>query len=166
MNSEKILKEEPYDCRYNTIKDIMVDCLKEEGLISEENIDENDCELYFETHFIVYKSHEEFIIETSLPILKDKINNIFISPKTTPSFLVEALIDDFFTIGFGEHVFQDYISESYMQIETENGYYAIYTDDLEYDLSGILDYIDVYIDNYEYVKNELMNLLKEYYEIN
>ena len=53
-----------------------------------------------------------------------------------------------------------------MQIETENGYYAIYTDDLEYDLSGILDYIDVYIDNYEYVKNELMNLLKKYYEIN
>lgn len=167
MITNEILKEEPYDCRYDTIKDIMVDCIKEEGLIiSEENIDENDCELYFETHFIVYKSHEEFIIETSLPILEDKINNIFISPKTTPSFLIEALIDDFFTIGFGEHEFQDYTSRSYMQIETENGYYVIYTDDLEYDLGGILDYVDVYIDDYDYVKNELMNLLKEYYETN
>ena len=101
-----------------------------------------------------------------MPILEDEINNIFTSPKTTPSFLIEALVDDFFTIGFSEHGFQDYISRSYMEIETKNGYYAIYTDDLEYDLSGILDYIDVYIDNYEYVKNELMNLLKEYYEIN
>ena len=162
----KILKEKPYYCGYNTIKDIMVDCLKKEGIIPEEIIDETDCELYFETHFIVYKSYEEFIIETSLPILEDEINNIFISPKTTPSFLIEALIDDFFTIGFGEHVFQDYISRSYMQIKTENGYYVIYTDDLEYDLSGILDYIDVYIDNYDHVKNELMNLLKKYYETN
>jgi hypothetical protein len=143
-----------------------VDCLKRKGIISEENIDEINCELYFETNFIAYKSHEEFIIETSLPILEDEINNIFISPKTTPSFLIEALIDDFFTIGFGEHIFQDYISRNYMQIKTENGYYVIYVDNLNYDLSGILDYVDVYIDNYEHVKSELMNLLKKYYETN
>lgn len=161
----KILKEKPYNCGYNTIKDIMVDCLKKEGLIiSEENINEEDCESYFESYFDVYKSHEEFIIATALPLLEDKIINIFISPKTTPSFLIEALIDDFFTIGFGEHGFQDYISRSYMQIETENGYYVIYTDDLDYDLSDILNYINVYIDDYDHVKNELMNLLKKYYE--
>lgn len=166
MNSEKILKEKPYYYEYDTIKDIIVDCIKEEGIISKENIDETDCEIYFETHFIIYKSHEEFVIETALPLLEDEIINIFISPKTTPSFLIEALIDDFFTIGFSEHIFQDYVSRSYMQIKTENGYYVIYVDNLNYDLGGILDYIDVYIDNYEYVKNELMNLLKEYYEIN
>ena len=166
MNLEKILKEKPYNCGYNTVKDIIVDCLKKEGLISEEDIDESNCEIYFESHFDIYKSHEEFIIETVLPILKDEINNIFTSPKTTPSFLIEALVDDFFTIGFGEHEFQDYISRSYMEIETKNGYYAIYTDDLEYDLGGILNYVDVYIDNYDHVKNELMNLLKEYYETN
>lgn len=166
MNVEEILKEEPYNCEYNTIKDIIVDCLKEEGLISEENIDEADCKAYFKEHFDVYKSYEEFVIEVSLPILEDEIINIFITPKTTPSFLIKALIDDFFTIGFGEHVFQDYISRSYMQIETKNGYYVIYIDDLKYDLSGILDYVDTYINDYEYVENKLMNLLKEYYETN
>lgn len=166
MTIEKILKERPCHYEYDTIKDIIVDCIKEEGIISKENIDETDCEIYFEEHFIVYKSHEDFIIETALPLLEDEIINIFISPKTTPSFLIEALIDDFFTIGFGEHIFQDYISRNYMQIETENGYYVIYVDNLNYDLSGILDYIDVYIDNYEHVKNELMNLLKKYYETN
>lgn len=72
----------------------------------------------------------------------------------------------FFTIGFGEHIFQDYISRNYMQIKTENGYYVIYIDDLDYDLGGVLDYIDVYINDYEYVKNELMNLLEKYYETN
>ena len=166
MTTNKILKEKPYNCGYNTVKDIIVDCLREEGFTSKEDINETDCEIYFESHFNIYKSREEFIIETALPILEDEINNIFTSPKTTPFFLIEALVDDFFTIGFSEHGFQDYISRSYMEIETKNGYYAIYTDDLEYDLSGILDYIDVYIDNYDHVKNELMNLLKEYYEIN
>jgi hypothetical protein len=53
-----------------------------------------------------------------------------------------------------------------MQIETENGYYVIYTDDLKYDLDGILNHVDTYIDDYDYVKNKLMNLLKEYYETN
>lgn len=167
MTTNEILKEKPYNCRYNTVKDIITDCLKEEGLIiSEENIDEEDCEIYFEEYFIIYESKEEFIIETALPILEDKINNIFRSPETTPSFLIEALIDDFFTIGFSDHGFQDYISRSYMQIETENGYYAIYIDDLDYDLSDILDYIDVHIDNYEYIKSKLMNLLEKYYETN
>lgn len=164
MNLEKILKEKPYNCGYNTVKDIILDCIREEGLI--EDINEIDCETYFEAHFNIYESRKEFIIETSLPILEDEINNIFISPKTTPSFLIKALIDDFFTIGFGKHGFQDYISRSYMEIKTENGYYTIYTDDLEYDLSDVLDYIDVYIDDYDHVKNELMNLLKKYYETN
>ena len=162
----KILEEKPYHYEYNTIKDIIVDCLKKEGIISERCIDKNICEMYFKTHFIVYKSYEEFVIETALSILEDKIINTFISPKTTPSFLIEALIDDFFTVGFGYHIFQDYISRAYMYIETENGYYVIYTDDLEYDLSDILDYINVYIDNYDYVKSKLMNLLKKYYETN
>ena len=96
-NTNEILKEKPYYYGYDTVKDIIVDCLKEEGLISEENIDEADCEAYFEEHFVVYKSHEEFVIEVSLPILEDKIINTFITPKTTPSFLIEALIDDFFS---------------------------------------------------------------------
>jgi UDP-2,3-diacylglucosamine pyrophosphatase LpxH len=102
-----------------------------------------------------------------LPTLEDEIINIFLTPKTTPSFLIEALIDNFFTIGFGEHVLQNYISRNYMKIETENGYYVIYVDDLEYNLGDILDHVDTYIDDYEYVKNKLlMNLLKEYYETN
>ena len=162
----KILKEKPYYYEYDTIKDIIIDCIKKEGIISEENINETDCEIYFESHFNIYKSKEDFIIKTALPLLEDEIINIFITPETTPSFLIEALIDDFFIIGSGEHVFQDYFSINYMQIETENGYYTIYTDDLEYDLGGILDYVDVYINNYDHVKNELMNLLKKYYETN
>ena len=163
----KILEEEPYYYnKYDTIKDIIIDCLKKEEIVPEESIDESDCEIYFESNFNIYKSKEDFIIETALPLLEDEIINIFISPKTTPSFLIEALIDNFFTIGFGEHIFQDYISKNYMQIETENGYYVIYVDDLEYDLSDILDYVDTYIDDYEYVKSKLMNLLKKYYEAN
>ena len=86
MNSEKILKEEPYDCRYNTIKDIMVDCLKEEGIISEESIDEIDCELYFKTHFNVYKSYEEFIIETSLPTPLPYLYVVGYEPVSLPLF--------------------------------------------------------------------------------
>lgn len=156
MNTEKILKQTPHYYDFNTVKDIIVECLKREQILPESDIDEDYCELYFEENFKVYKSKAEFVIEVSLEKLREQINKIFKDIKTTPTDLLEKHIDDYFAIGFSYHGFQDDIATSYMEIETDKGYYVIYTKDLPYWLEDIMSYVDPHLDNYDFIKNELI----------
>ena len=156
MNFEKILKE---TCLYSrkTVKDIIYECSEREGILT--SPDDIDCEIYLEKEFKSYKSIEDFAFEYSKDRLKDKIDFLFKDPNNVPIFLIDAIIDDYFTIGWSIH---DYAADmkNYGIIEAHNYCFVKNIKDINYYLEDILD-TPIYLDNYENLKVKLRNYLSK-----
>lgn len=154
MNTEQILKQNVYYTD-KSVKDLIYECLDRENVVKSPN--DLDCENYFEQNFAIYPSKKEFAFGISKDNIEAEIERLFKTPNDVPWYLIKAIIDDFFTIGFGIHGF-DIITENYKAIETEEGYYVINIEDLTYDISDVLDYVNAYITDYE----ELVTRIKDY----
>lgn len=158
MDTSKLLQEK---CLFynKTVKDVIYECLEREGVVAHPN--DIDCENYLEKEFKQYKSIEDFAFEYSKDKLKDKINSLFKDPNNVPPFLINAIIDDYFTIGFGLHDFQDDMY-SYGGIQTPKHCFIKNIENINYYLRDILDPPIYFLDNdYENLKEKLRKYLSK-----
>lgn len=156
MDTSKLLQEQ---CLFHnkTVKDVIYECLEREGILA--HPDDIDCENYLEKEFKQYKSVEDFAFEYSKDKLKNQINSLFKDPNNVPKYLIDAIIDDYFTMGWGNHEFAVEM-ENYGVIASTNCCFVKNIEDINYYLVDILD-TPIYLDDYENLKTKLRNYLSE-----
>ena len=143
-----------------------------------ENIDDIDIELFLEEHCVKIKDVDSWIVETSVSILDQRIQNIFKDPYSVSArWHFKNIIDDYFTVGWRgntkvsdlktfDNLFNDDNKTHVFRYLNET--YLIHANNISFDIAHILDYtflIDTWFrdDNYRTIVSQILEKLYQKY---
>ena len=149
-----------------------------EKYIKPEDVDDIDIEIFLEEYCIKIKDEDSWIVETSIPILDKRIQNIFKDPYSVSArWYFKNIVDDYFTVGLRgntkvsdlktfDNLFNDDNKTYIFQYLNET--YILHANNISFNIANILDttfLLDTWFcdNDYKTIVNQILEKLYQKY---